>query len=285
MFGNQLDPLGYAFGSGVSQGLAGMGQQWAYNQDMGNLADWVKFNTVAQAAHNWRDQPDDFNRLPPGLTPGGPPIGMTSMPQMMSPMGKQMQSQFMGNQIQNMMGLDPLQEAQRQNYLASADRDRAYANQLRNPVAEPPSPTDLKSREMQQLDTKLRVLEMMGKQDTDEYREIKKRRDEQYGYNVSGESPTQQLSKMKLDAIRKLKPDSYEFKKAMGLSPEEPVPAGLHEDLTDALQAIQLGADPIQVYHEMFRANPQFITQAAGIRRILLAGEDPFKQFLENLPR
>lgn len=177
----------------------------------------------------------------------------------------------------------PVEQAQIESQKAGAERDRAYTDQLRQPPIE--SPTDLKAREMKRLDIQLRVLEEAGKQNTPEYRDLQKRRDEQYGYDVSGFTPAQQLVQMKLDEISKLDKNSYEFKQALGLGPQEPVPEGLYEDLTDALQTIQLGADPIKVYQEMFRANPQFITQVPGIRQILLADQDPFAQFFQRWPK
>ena len=135
--GPLLDPLGAAIGQGFGQGLGAIMENRVYNKDYQNwtnfaqgLTDKVKFDATVQAAHNWRDQPDDFNQLPPNLTPGGPPIGRTPMPApppITSARFRPIAEQFMANQLQNMMGLNPLQEAQRENYLAEAALKRAQA--------------------------------------------------------------------------------------------------------------------------------------------------------------
>ena len=243
-------PLQDSIGAGLGRGF---GQGMMQGRDAALLRQWLQ-NPAA----------------------GG---GLGAMPTFLTPQMQQMGMQLQGQQLQNQMPMNPLQQAQAQYYQAKANE----ANQPQQP--EPPSPSDLKAREMQGLDAALDRMERAGRTDTDAYKRLKRRRDEMYGYDVSGESPQQQLAQKKLDLLSQYTEDSYEFKKAMGIDVERPAPKKLHETLVDALGAIEQGSDPVKVYREMFRLQPEFRTHAVEIRRILLAGEDPFAAFLENLTK
>lgn len=112
MIGNQLDPLGYAFGSGVAGGLQQMAESKLTKQDM----DRFKAFVAAQTGN-----PMLYATMGPGAMMMGPQIAEPPVfPEMHSPFGRQMQAQYMQGQMANMMPLNPLQEAERQRLIAEA---------------------------------------------------------------------------------------------------------------------------------------------------------------------
>jgi hypothetical protein len=152
-----MDPLGMSLGQMTgSVGSAMVGQHFR-DKDLKRLSDWVKFNQLTRAASGFLDSPADFsgarsssapaastaniqNPAFPPVSVASPPIGMTPFPQMQSPLGQQLATQYLVGQLQAMMPPSPAERAEIAYRIAMARRANAEAEQMGmpEPGAQPP---------------------------------------------------------------------------------------------------------------------------------------------------
>ena len=144
-----LDPLGYALGRGLAQGMRNFGGALAARWDQRALNDWFGRN---QANRQLVQISNDFlgggqpGMMDPTVGLGGfranPPsshlqqMPPTPLPFMPSPAGQALTHRLMQARMNNMLPTSEIDRARIESYRAGAERDRAYAENLRTPTVE-----------------------------------------------------------------------------------------------------------------------------------------------------
>lgn len=112
--GQYLDPLGAALGRTIGQGVGGLVDYYAQQRDAEALQQWL---AQGQTAYNPTGSPNEM--MSPGMANFGPDArnqspqgGMGPMPTFLSAQGRQLGQALRMGQIQNMMPLGPLQQAE-----------------------------------------------------------------------------------------------------------------------------------------------------------------------------
>ena len=123
--GSTLDPLGYELGAGIGEGLFGLGRQYTTHRDRNAIGNFIASRKAPM--------------MMPGV--GGVPIltdrPAQPFPEMWSPWGRRQADLYTQSQLASLMPPGPLDLARIENLRAGAERDRAYAETLRNPTVEP----------------------------------------------------------------------------------------------------------------------------------------------------
>jgi len=159
-----LDPLGMALGQGLGAGLENVFER----RDQQRFGDYIQ-SVITQSAF--------ANDLQ-----GGTQGAMLNPPSALSTKFKDLALNLQGAQLQSMLPMSPMQQAEMARLNALTGLYGAQADAIANQSPELPTESQLRAQEMMRLDRVLQQLESQGRTGTPEYEALRSRRDEAYGY-------------------------------------------------------------------------------------------------------
>jgi len=245
----QLDPLGYALGQGLSQGIMGNIQNKQFGQDVQNIQQYVRNMQVAQQAAD--------------ITGGGHwPGSQPSFPNLLSPMGQNIMGDYLMQQMLNPFATQQA-KADLRYTRARTKAIKRGRNRIKELVDEGYTPAEAKnildiSHGLKPRASAVRALEQKSLPEQLSFWQTvyNKTLDPEWG----SMRPTEDMG-----AARELAKQNLERITAEMRQPTQ-ANGGLEADLKNAIAAIKSGAPRDEVFRRLLQAYPG---RAAEIKRLL----------------